>query len=220
MAEGPDFLTTEFTAEQLEQGRWLFSQTCEFQLGVAKLEQLPGSILPEVAFCGRSNVGKSTLVNALTGRATLAKTSNTPGRTQQINLFDLGGRLMLADLPGHGYAKAPVSVVKQWHHLINNYLRGRPELRRVCFLIDSRHGIKDVDRDVMKMLDKAAVVYQVVLTKADKISKTALSKCLDKTRSDLQKNVAAHPEVVVTSSQKGTGIETLRAHLAALALPR
>jgi GTP-binding protein len=220
MTEAPAFLETDFSEAQLEQGRLLFAQSCDFLLGVAKLEQLPESALPEIAFCGRSNVGKSTLVNALTGRSTLAKTSNTPGRTQQINMFDLGGRLMLADLPGHGYAKAPLNMVKQWHHLINSYLRGRPELRRVCFLIDSRHGIKEVDRDVMKMLDKAAVVYQVVLTKADKISKTALDKCLDNTRTDLAKNVAAHPEVVVTSSQKGTGIATLRAHLAALALPR
>ncbi len=208
------------TAEALEYGRWLFAQPCEFQLGVADLHQLPDSSLPEIAFCGRSNVGKSSLINALTGRNTLAKTSNTPGRTQQINMFDLAERLMLSDLPGHGYAKAPTPIVEKWHRLINSYLRGRPQLRRVCFLVDSRHGIKNVDKEVMQMLDSAAVVYQVILTKTDKISKTALEKILKKTYADLDGRVAFHPEIIATSSEKGEGIELVRAQLAGLALPR
>lgn len=208
-----------FKDHEIEEGRLLFAKSCDFMLGVAKLKQLPASELAEIAFCGRSNVGKSSLINALTGRKTLARTSNTPGRTQQINLFNLGDRLILSDLPGHGYAKAPVSVVEQWHTLINTYLKGRPQLRRVCFLIDSRHGIKDVDREVMKMLDKAAVNYQVVLTKIDKISGKELDKRLKATVEELKKRPAAHPRIHLTSSEKKLGIEELRAELTMLAEP-
>jgi len=206
-----------FKDQDIEAGRLLFAKSCDFMLGVAQLKQLPISDLPEVAFCGRSNVGKSSLINSLTGRKTLARTSNTPGRTQQINFFDLGGELILSDLPGHGYAKAPVHVVEQWHTLINSYLRGRQQLRRVCFLIDSRHGIKDVDRDVMKMLDMAAVNYQVVLTKIDKISGKELEKRIAATAVELKKRPAAHPRLHVTSSEKKKGIAELRAELAMLA---
>jgi len=208
-----------FDDQQIEEGRLLFAKSCDFMLGVAELKQLPETDLAEVAFCGRSNVGKSSLINALTGRKTLARTSNTPGRTQQINFFNLGERLILSDLPGHGYAKAPVKVVEQWHLLINTYLRGRQPLRRVCFLIDSRHGIKDVDRDVMKMLDKTAVNYQVVLTKIDKISGKELDKRLAETVEELKKRPASHPRIHVTSSEKKNGIAELRAELTMLAEP-
>lgn len=200
----------------LEQGRWLFAQDCTFLLGVAKPAQIPASELTEVAFVGRSNAGKSSLINALTNRGELARTSVTPGRTQQINFFDLGGRMMLADLPGYGYAKAPKKLVDEWNRLLRHYLRGRAPLRRALVLVDSRHGMKDSDHAMMKMLDETAVSYQVILTKVDKISAKELENCLARTRRDLKKHVAAHPEVLTTSSAKNTGIEELRAELAAL----
>src|SRR5512144_2992588 len=156
-------------AGDFERGRWLFAQTCRFVAGAAKLEQIPVGPLPEVAFAGRSNVGKSSLVNALTGRRTLAKVSNTPGRTRQLNFFDLGGRLTLADLPGYGYARAPKEQVANWTRLVELYLVGRAPLRRALLLIDARHGLKETDERVMAMLDKAAVSYQVVLTKIDQL---------------------------------------------------
>ncbi|MBF0305154.1 MAG: YihA family ribosome biogenesis GTP-binding protein [Alphaproteobacteria bacterium] len=204
-------------ATRLEEGRLLFAKECTFLLGVAQLDQLPPGGLPEVAFAGRSNVGKSSLINALTGRLTLARTSNTPGRTQQINFFDLGGRLMLIDLPGYGFAQAPKQQVRQWTRLVDDYLRGRVELRRVCLLIDSRHGLKPPDLAVMAMLDKAAVTYQIVLTKADKIGAQALAEVHGATLLQIAKRTAAYPLVLATSSEKGAGIPELRAELAALA---
>lgn len=208
-----------FEDQALEAGRLLFSRPAEFVLGVAGLPQLPDDSLPEVCFAGRSNVGKSSLINALTGQKALARTSDTPGRTQELNFFRINNRLMLADLPGYGYARAPKDRVKRWTNLVKTYLRGRAPLRRVMVLIDSRHGIKPVDHEIMTMLDEAAVSYQIVLTKADKISATELAACLDQTKADLAKHVASHPEVLVTSSAKGSGMAELRAELAELALP-
>ena len=200
----------------LERGRLLFAQQCDFVIGAATMDQVPETALPEIAFAGRSNVGKSSLINALVGRKTLARTSNTPGRTRQVNFFDLGHRLMLADLPGYGYAKAPKTEIKQWTGLINDYLKGRAGLRRACLLIDSRHGLKATDEEVMKALDTAAVVYQVVLTKCDKLKEAALKTRIDDVQGELSKHPAAHPDVVATSARKGGGIPELRAALATL----
>ncbi len=202
----------------IEAGRLLFAKPCTFLLGAVSLDDLPASGLPEIAFAGRSNVGKSSLINALTNHKTLARTSNTPGRTQQLNFFDLGGRLSIADLPGYGYARAPKESVRQWTELVGDYLQGRVELVRTCLLIDGRHGVKTNDRDVMTMLDKAAVSYLVVLTKCDKIGAAELAKVQDETMREMATHVAAYPLLMTTSSAKGTGIETLRAALAALAL--
>ncbi len=210
-------METDTEAPDLESGRLLFTQNCDFLISAASFNQLPDTDLPEIAFAGRSNVGKSSLLNALTGRKNLARTSNTPGRTQQVNFFDLGGRMMLTDLPGYGYAKAAKSVVDQWTRLIKSYLRGRVQLRRVCLLIDSRHGLKDTDREAMALMDEAAVAYQIVLTKCDKIKATELEKLLAKTDKEITKHVAAHPEILVTSSFKSLGIEEMRAALATLA---
>jgi GTP-binding protein len=201
---------------QIERGRWLFTQECRFVAGVAKLEQIPGGRLPEVAFAGRSNVGKSSLVNALTGRRTLAKVSNTPGRTRQLNFFGLGGRLTLADLPGYGYARASKEQVANWTRLVELYLIGRAPLRRALLLVDSRHGLKDVDRRVMSMLDKAAVSHQVVLTKTDHLRPAQLTKQMERVADELAKHTAAHPEVMPTSAAKGAGIPELRAAIAML----
>ena len=200
-----------------EQGRWLFAQQCGFVAGVQSMAQLPEFTLPEVAFAGRSNVGKSSLVNALTGQNTLARTSNTPGRTRQLNFFDLGSRLLLVDLPGYGYAKAPKSEIKRWTELTQDYLRGRPTLRRVCLLIDARRGVRDTDREVMSALDTAAVSYQMVLTKADKVGQRELADVLASTQDLRRKHVALHPQIATTSAQKSTGIAELRAELATLA---
>ncbi len=205
------------TAALLEAGRLLFARDCRFVTGAAHLAQVPDDALPEVAFGGRSNVGKSSLVNALTGRKTLAKASNTPGRTRQLNFFNLGGRLCLADLPGYGYARASKSEIRIWTELTRSYLKGRASLRRACLLIDSRHGIKDGDRDAMKLMDDAAVVYQVVLTKCDKIKAGALTHMEEKTAAEISTRVAAHPEIIATSARSGQGIPELRAALAALA---
>jgi len=203
--------------EALERGRLLFAQQCDFVLGATTMDQVPETVLPEIAFAGRSNVGKSSLINALTGRKTLARTSNTPGRTRQVNFFDLGAQLMLADLPGYGYAKAPKAEIRQWTGLIDDYLKGRAGLRRACLLIDARHGLKATDREVMKALDTAAVVYQVVLTKCDKLKEAALKARIEEVLGELAKHPAAHPDVIATSARKGDGIAEMRATLAELA---
>jgi GTP-binding protein len=207
------------TPAALEFGRWLFAQECGFVNGSTLLETIPDADLPELAFAGRSNVGKSSLVNALTGRNTLARTSNTPGRTQQLNFFNLAGRLTLVDLPGYGYAKAPKTEIARWTRVVNTYLKGRTSLRRVLLLIDGRHGIKNTDEPVMKMLDEAAVSYQIVLTKADKIGPAAFSARVAETEAVIRRHVAAYPVLHVTSAEAGTGIANLRAALAALAAP-
>jgi GTP-binding protein len=203
-------------ADAVEAGRLLFAQSCDFFWGAASLSDLPEAKLPEVAFAGRSNVGKSSLLNALTGRKTLARISNTPGRTQQLNFFNLGDRLVLVDMPGYGYAKESKSKVEAWTELVRSYLKGRVTLRRVCLLIDGRHGLKPNDVETMKILDQAAVPYQVVLTKADKPKPAELDAVLRATSAGLKKHPGAHPEVVVTSSETGAGIPGLRASLAAL----
>ena len=220
VSAGSDQEKEESAAEAIEFGRRLFAKECRFLGGVAHLEQLPVGPHPETAFAGRSNVGKSSLINALTGRKALARTSHSPGRTQELNFFVLGEALMLADLPGYGFAKAPKKKVEAWTRLIDAYLKGRAPLRRVCLLIDSRHGIKDVDRRVMKLMDVAAVSYQVVLTKSDKISRTQLSALIDRTGEELSSRPAAHPHIIATSARDGSGIPDLRAVLAALADPK
>ncbi len=197
-------------------GHWLFAQDCRFLMAAAQVEQFPEISLPEVAFAGRSNVGKSSLVNALTGRKTLARTSNTPGRTQQLIFFDLGGRLVLVDLPGFGYAAASKRAVRAWSAVSRLYLKGRPNLRRVLLLLDSRHGLKPPDRSIMAELDQAAVTYQIILTKADKASDRILQERIDEIRAETEKSPAAHTEVLVTSAKKGHGIAELRAELAGL----
>jgi len=199
--------------EAIEAARKIFAGPISFLKSAPALKFLPGMDAPEVAFAGRSNVGKSSLLNALTGRNALARTSNTPGRTQELNFFDVGDPLIfrLVDMPGYGFAKAPKDVVKQWRFLINDFLRGRAVLKRTLVLIDSRHGIKDVDRDVMKMLDDAAVSYRLVLTKADKIKPTELAETLAQTAEEARKRPAAHPEIIATSSETGQGIPELRA---------
>jgi GTP-binding protein len=201
----------------VESGRKLFAQECNFVHGAIQLDQLPAPGLPELAFAGRSNVGKSSLVNALTGQKTLARISNTPGRTQQINFFDLGQRLMLVDLPGYGYARASKKSIAEWTHLIHLYLKGRVNLRRICLLIDSRHGLKDNDRALMAELDRDAVVYQIVLTKSDKPKAVELGETLAGITAELKKYPAAMPHVHVTSAFKKLGIEQLRADLVQLA---
>ena len=215
MTDAPD--GQELDPELIECGRWLFAQECVFVSGAANYDGVPEADLPEIAFVGRSNVGKSSLINALAGRKTLARTSNTPGRTQQINFFRLQDALMLADLPGYGYAKASKTEIKRWTRLIFDYLRGRPSLRRVCLLIDARHGLKDKDIEVMEDLDEAAVSYQIVLTKCDKVKPGALLRLTDSTSSRIAKHVAAHPTIIRTSSLRNEGIEALRAELAMIA---
>jgi GTP-binding protein len=201
----------DFSKEQLEAGRVLFSGPCDFVLGVAGLEQLPAADRGEVAFAGRSNVGKSTLINALTGHNGLARTSNTPGRTQQLNFFDLGGQLYLVDMPGYGYAKVSKKQRKEWDGLIRDYLRGRPTLRCVFILVDGRHGLKESDEELMSMLDETAVNYRVVLTKCDKNKVDELQKIEENLKTILKKHAAAYPEILRTSSIKDSGIDVLRA---------
>lgn len=203
----------------LEAARKLFAGPCDFVAGAATFESMPGIALPEVAFAGRSNVGKSSLVNALTGRRSLARTSSSPGHTRQINFFDLGGRLMLVDLPGYGFAQVSRSMKETWQDLASAYLRGRPTLKRVCLLIDARHGVKDADRETMKNLDAAAVSYQIVLTKADQLKPDRIAPAIAAAEAVARKHGAAHPEVLATSSQTGFGIAELRAEIAAAAQP-
>jgi len=208
----------EYSAEELENGRKLFISSCDFVLGVANLNQLPpDDKMEEIAFAGRSNVGKSSLINALTGRNRMAKTSGTPGRTQQLNYFNLADRLYIVDLPGYGFAQAPENMVKQWQKMIFTYLQGRVNLKRVFLLVDSRHGVKKIDTEIMTLLDKAAVNYQIVLTKADKISDKQLAKVMEETATILKKHPAAYVEAIATSSEKYAGIAELRAEIARLA---
>ncbi|MBO7556597.1 MAG: YihA family ribosome biogenesis GTP-binding protein [Alphaproteobacteria bacterium] len=210
-------MTELYSKEELEEGRKLFASKCDFVLGVADLKQLPAdNDFDEIAFAGRSNVGKSSLINALTGRKTLAKTSNTPGRTQQLNYFNLADKIYVVDMPGYGFAQAPESLVKKWQKMIFAYLQGRANLKRVFLLIDSRHGIKKVDLEIMEMLDKAAVNYQIVLTKSDKISAVELDKVVKSTQEKLKEHAAAHVKVLVTSSEKKNGIDEVRAEVAKL----
>ncbi|MEL6878164.1 MAG: ribosome biogenesis GTP-binding protein YihA/YsxC [Pseudomonadota bacterium] len=190
----------------------LFSGRVDFLLSAPQLKFLPEPTVPEIAFCGRSNVGKSSLLNALTGRKSIARTSVTPGRTQELNIFEVGEptQFRLVDMPGYGFAKAPVSVVDKWKKLVRSYLRGRPVLARNLVLVDSRHGLKDVDRDMMTMLDEAAVGYRVVMTKADKIKASELAKTAEAVAAEARKHPAAFPELHITSSEKGMGIDALR----------
>lgn len=201
----------EFTSAELEDARKLFAGPCDFMLGVAALKQLPESALPEVAFAGRSNVGKSSLLNALTNRKTLAKTSNTPGRTQQLNYFNLGEKLYIVDMPGYGYAKVSKEKRDEWTRLIFDYLRGRPTLRCVFILIDSRHGLKDSDIMLMEMLDEAAVTYRIILTKVDKTKVAELEKVTQKTLATIKKHAAAYPLIHATSSIKENGMAEFKA---------
>jgi GTP-binding protein len=199
-----------------EAGRRLFAGGAEFLKGVVAMDGLPPADRIEVCFAGRSNVGKSTLINALTGRKALARASNTPGRTQEINYFTLGEACYLVDLPGYGFAEAPVKVVERWQRLLRAYLAGRATLRRAFVLIDARHGIKPVDEEILTLLDRAAVTFQVVLTKADKVKAAERERILAGVRGALAKHPAAYPEIVLTSSEKGEGIETLRSIVATL----
>lgn len=201
----------------IEAGRLLFAQECRFVFGATGSSAMPDETLPEVAFIGRSNVGKSSLINALTGRRELARMSKTPGRTRQINFFDLGGRLMLVDLPGYGYAAAAKTEIAQWTRLMQRYLQGRATLARACLLIDSRHGILAADEPMMRLLDAAALSYQAVLTKADKPRPAALAAVRDSVAAVLAKHGAAHPDIMAVSSHSGLGIPALRATLAAFA---
>lgn len=203
--------------DRIEAGRLLFAGPVDFELGVVSMDNLPDASLPEVAFAGRSNVGKSSLVNAVTGRLKLARASTEPGRTRELNFFRVGETLRLVDLPGYGYAKAGQADIKRWTTLTRDYLRGRPSLMRVILLIDSRHGLKPHDKEVMDALDTAAVTYQIVLTKADKIKPSELAEVSAATRAAIAKRPAAHPEVIATSSETGLGIDVLRAEIAALA---
>ena len=201
----------------IEVGRRLFAREARFVAGAAEPAALPAEALPEIAFAGRSNVGKSSLVNALTGRRMLARTSNTPGRTRQLNFFNLGGELMLVDLPGYGYAAASKSAVERWTGLVRRYLRSRAALRRVCLLIDARHGLKEPDRPILQMLDQAGISYQIVLTKIDKLGPAELSATARRVAAELGAHTAAHPEIHLTSAEKQQGIAALRASLASLA---
>ncbi|MFT3688225.1 ribosome biogenesis GTP-binding protein YihA/YsxC [Paenirhodobacter sp.] len=209
LAPEPDDITRE-------RGRMLFAAPVEFLKGVVAMSGMPPGDRLEVCFAGRSNVGKSSLINALTNRKNLARASNTPGRTQEINFFTTTGGPYLVDLPGYGFAEAPVPVVKKWQELLKAYLSGRVNLRRAFVLIDARHGVKKVDDEILSLLDRSAVTFQVVLTKVDKIGRTERDTVIEQVKGALAKHPAAHPEIVVTSSEKGEGVETLRSIIATL----
>ena len=222
----PDQEINPAEAERLAVGRWLFAQPCNFKFGVVDVSGLPNADLTEIAFAGRSNVGKSSLINALTGHKALARTSSTPGRTQELNFFTLAERdeinneaghaLWMVDMPGYGYAKESKSKIAAWNKLLRSYLRGRMNLRRVFVLIDARHGLKSNDIDILNLLDEAAVSYQIVLTKADKPKQDALAATLQTMQTALAKRPAAHPEMIATSAVKGHGINLLQAEIAGL----
>ncbi|EEX14782.1 ribosome biogenesis GTP-binding protein YsxC [Citreicella sp. SE45] len=216
MTQLPFPLAEEPDDAERESARKLFAGEVDFLKGVVAMDGLPPDDRTEVCFAGRSNVGKSSLINALTGRKALARASNTPGRTQEINFFTLGEERYLVDLPGYGFANAPVAVVEKWQRLLKQYLSGRASLRRAFVLIDSRHGVKAVDEEIMTLLDRSAVTFQAVLTKSDKIREKEREKVLDQVREKLSKHPAAYPELVLTSSEKGDGIATLRAIIAGL----
>ena len=207
-------------AELEEAARKLFAGPVAFLKSAPELKFLPDPGVPEIAFAGRSNVGKSSLLNGLTNRSSLARTSNTPGRTQELNIFEVGEpvRLRLVDMPGYGFAKAPKDLARRWRYLVNDYLRGRQVLKRTLLLIDSRRGIAEVDREVMKMLDEAAVSYRLILTKADKIKASELAEVTARTGDEARLHAAAHPEIIATSSEKGLGMDRLRAAVLEAAL--
>ncbi len=207
----------DYSDSEIEKGRVLFSGPCDFMLGVVSMETLPPEGPSEIAFAGRSNVGKSSLLNALTNRKNLARTSSTPGRTQEINFFDLGGAMRLVDLPGFGYARASRKDARRWSGLTRDYLRGRPPLRRVCLLIDARHGPKEVDREMMELFDQSAVNYQLVMTKSDKVKPTELEAARTQLAASVARRPAAHPIILTSSAETGAGIAELRAELAAFA---
>jgi GTP-binding protein len=219
LSASPDDLFPERAIEPdlVEAGRLLFAKECRFVAGAGNPNALPPESLPEIAFIGRSNVGKSSLVNALCGRRMLARTSNTPGRTQQINFFDLGGRLMLVDLPGYGYADASKGAIRAWTALVQRYLADRASLRRACLLIDARRGITETDRPTMALCDEAALSYQIVLTKTDAVRQPALAETAAAVAAELQRGRAAHPEIHLTSAEKRRGIAALRATLTGFA---
>ncbi|MBR2136903.1 MAG: YihA family ribosome biogenesis GTP-binding protein [Alphaproteobacteria bacterium] len=206
----------KFSLQEIADAVAHFNRPCDFVISVARLEQLPEATVDEVAFAGRSNVGKSSLINALFNQKKLAKTSSTPGRTQQLNFFNFDQKLYLVDLPGYGYAQAPEKLVRQWQNMLKIYLRGRPNLRRVFVLIDSRHGLKKEDLEIMKMLDESAVSYQIVLTKTDKITAGELQKNLAKTSEELAKHAAAMNDILITSSEKKIGLDFLKAEICSL----
>ncbi len=212
-----DFPITEIDdSALLEAGRRLFSKTTKFVTGAADLQGLPPADRVEVCFAGRSNVGKSSLINALTGQKSLARTSNTPGRTQQINFFDLDGRINLVDLPGYGFARAPRKFVEQWQQLQRDYLAGRPNLRRAFLLLDARHGVKRSDEDVMQLLDRSALAFQAILTKTDKVRRDALKCVVNSVRAALGRHPTSYPGIMLTSAERGDGIATLRAVIAGI----
>jgi GTP-binding protein len=210
-------VTAEWTADQIERGRHFFAGPASFVMGVAQIEQLPPVKGIEIAFAGRSNAGKSSLINTLTRHKDLARASNTPGRTRELNFFDIGaGRLTIVDMPGYGYAKAPKDEIRKWQALLKTYLRGRPGLTRVFVLIDSRHGVTKADEEMFALLDESAVAYQFVLTKADKMSRHDEEPLVEKTRAVAKKRPAAYPGIHLTSSISGRGFDELRAEIAGL----